>query len=52
VALDTLALKELLRERKLFNVPFASINSEIYTNAVLLQLGQNNLSRLQIENVR
>jgi hypothetical protein len=52
VALDTLALKELVRERKVFNVPFASINSQIYTNAVLLQLGQNNLSRVQIEDVR
>jgi hypothetical protein len=52
VALDTLAIKELVRERKAFNVPSAPINAMIYTNAVLLQLGQNNLSRVQIEDVR
>jgi hypothetical protein len=52
VALDTLALKELVRERKAFNVPSTPLNSQIYTNAVLLQLGQNNLSRVQIEEVK
>jgi hypothetical protein len=52
VALDTMALKELVRERKAFNIPSVPLNSQIYTNAVLLQLGQNNLSRVQIEDVR
>ena len=52
VALDTLALKELGRERKVVSAPELSSNFEIYTNATLLQLGISNPARIQIENVR
>ena len=52
VALDTLALKELAHQRKLFDIPPPQMNYEIYTNAVLLQLGINDPSRIEIEKVR
>jgi hypothetical protein len=52
VALDTLALKEIARQRRSFNVPQAKANYQIYTNAVLLQLGIDEPSRIQIETVR
>jgi hypothetical protein len=52
VALDTLALKELARERRLANIPPPKTNYQIYTNAVLLQLGINDPSRIQIEKVK
>jgi hypothetical protein len=52
VALDTLALKELAHQRKLFNIPPPKLNYQIYTNAVLLQLGINDPSRIQIEKVK
>jgi len=52
VALDTLALKELAHQRKLFDIPPPPMNYEIYTNAVLLQLGINDPSRIEIEKVR
>ncbi|HEY2330001.1 MAG TPA: hypothetical protein VGI63_09345, partial [Verrucomicrobiae bacterium] len=52
VALDTLALKELARERRAFDVPPLRANYQIYTNAVLLQLGLNDPSRIMVEKVR
>jgi len=52
VALDTLALKELLRERQFVDAAEVPSNFEIYTNATLLQLGISNPARIQIENVR
>lgn len=52
VALDTLSLKELSRERRVFSMPPMPANYQIYTNAVLLQLGINDPSRIQIEKVR
>ena len=52
VALDTLALQELARQRKLFSIPPPRINYQIYTNAVLLQLGVNDPARFQIEKVK
>jgi hypothetical protein len=52
VALDTLALKELARQRKIFSVPPPKLNYQIYTNAVLLQLGLNDPSRIEIEKVK
>ena len=52
VALDTLALKELARQRKIFEVPLPKLNYQLYTNAVLLQLGINDPSRIQIEMVK
>lgn len=54
VALDTLALKELERERRKFNPdapPFHS-NFTIYTNASLLQLGISDPARIQVREVR
>ena len=41
VALDTMALKELMLQRRLLNTPPMPSNFAIYTNAVLLQLGVN-----------
>jgi hypothetical protein len=52
VALDTLALKELVRERQNVNAPALPVNYQLYTNAVLLQLGVNNPAQIQIEKVR
>ena len=52
VALDTLALKELARERRAFSMPPLRANFQIYTNAVLLQLGLNDPARIQMEKVR
>ena len=52
VALDTLALKELARQRKNFSIPPPKLNYQLYTNAVLLQLGLNDPARIQIEKVR
>ena len=52
VALDTLALKELARQRKFFEIPSPKLNYQLYTNAVLLQLGINDPSRIQIEMVK
>jgi hypothetical protein len=49
VALDTMALKELMLQRRLLNSPRLPSNFAIYTNAVLLQLGVNDPSRIQIE---
>ena len=52
VALDTLALKELARERQLAGVPPARSGYPIYTNAVLLQLGINDPARIQVDKVK
>lgn len=52
VALDTLALKELARERRFFDAPPLPANYQIYTNAVMLQLGINNPARIQAETVK
>ena len=52
VALDTLALKELMFQRRVMGVPAMPTNFGIYTNAVLLQLGVNDPSRIQIEKVQ
>ncbi len=49
VALDTMALKELMLQRRLLSEPPMPSNFAIYTNAVLLQLGVNNPSQIQIE---
>jgi hypothetical protein len=52
VALDTLALKELMRERRRAGAPTMPTNFAIYTNAVLLQLGVDDPSQIQVEKVR
>ena len=52
VALDTLGLKQLARERDAANVLPVPSNFEIYTNATLLQLGLSNPGQFQIEQVQ
>jgi hypothetical protein len=49
VALDTLALKELMLQRRRLSAPILPANSAIYTNAVLLQLGVSDPARIQVE---
>jgi hypothetical protein len=51
VALDTLALKELARERAAVNAPRMPANFEIYTNATLLQLGISDPARIQVQKI-
>ncbi len=51
VALDTLALRELMFERRAMNTPAQPSNFAIYTNAMLLQLGVNDPSRIEVEKV-
>lgn len=52
VALDTLAVKELDRERTAFGAPQFSPDLELYANAALLQLGVNDPSRIQVEKIK
>jgi hypothetical protein len=52
VALDMLALKELVRQRRVLNVSPMPANYQIYTNAVLLQLGINDPSRIDVDKVK
>jgi hypothetical protein len=51
VALDTMALKELMLQRRLLNAPTMPTNFAIYTNASLLELGVNDPSRIKVEKV-
>jgi hypothetical protein len=52
VALDTLALRELDRERRAANAPEFTPHLEIYTNAVLLQLGVSDPAKIQMEKIK
>jgi len=52
VALDTLAVKELDRERQSRNAPGFKPNLELYANATLLQLGVNETNKIQVEKVK
>ena len=52
VALDTLAIKELDRERRARNAPEFKPNLGIYANAALLQLGVNDPAKIQVEKLR
>ena len=52
VALDTLAIKELDRERRTFDAPQFRPNLELYSNAHLLQLGENDLTKIHMEKIR
>jgi len=52
VALDTLAIKELDRERRALDAPEFKPNLELYTNAVLLQLGVNDPAKIHVEKLR
>jgi hypothetical protein len=48
VALDTLAIRELDRERQSIKAPGFKPNPELYANAALLQLGVNDPARIQV----
>ena len=52
VALDTLALRELDRERQLIGAPGFKPNLELYTNAVILQLGVTDSNRIEVDQLR
>jgi hypothetical protein len=51
VALDTLAIQELDRERRIMNAPAFKPNLQLYSNAALLQLGVNDAARIQVETI-
>jgi len=52
VALDTLALKELDRERRALDAAAFKPNLALYSNAALLQLGVNDPAKIQVEKLR
>lgn len=52
VALDTLAIRELDRERQAFSADAFTPDLEIYTNATLLQLGTDDFSKIKIQRVK
>jgi hypothetical protein len=52
VALDTLAIRELDRERLMIQAPGFKPNPELYANAALLQLGVNAPDRIQVDQLR
>jgi len=52
VALDTLAVNELDRERRAHDAPQVKPNLALYANAALLRLGLNDTNRIQTEKVR
>ena len=52
VALDTMAVAELARERRALGAAEFKPHLEIYTNAVLLQLGAGDPAKIQVEKVR
>jgi len=52
VALDTLALKELDRERRALDAAAFKPNLLLYTNAALLQLGVNDPAKILVEKLR
>jgi hypothetical protein len=49
VALDVLAIKELASERRAAGAPQLKPRLELYANANLLLLGENNLQKIQVE---
>jgi len=52
VALDVLSLEELDRQRRLANAPPVKPNTDLYANAALLELGVNDLKKIQVIDVR
>ena len=52
VALDVLSVRELERQRRLAKAQMFRANLELYRNATLLELGQSDLSKLEIETLR
>jgi hypothetical protein len=51
VALDTLALQELARERQREGLPVWSSNAQLYSTANLLQLGECDPAKIQVEKI-
>lgn len=49
VALDMLSVKELDRQRRAARAPYVKPNFELYVNANLLELGVNEVTRIQVE---
>ena len=49
VALDVLSIKELDRERRAAGAPTLKPWMELYANAALLQLGENNADKIRVE---
>ncbi len=52
VALDTMAVRELDRERRAAKAPEFKPHLEIYTNAVLLQLGVSDPAKIQVDKIK
>jgi hypothetical protein len=52
VALDMVSIKELARERRDVGAPQLNPNLELYANANLLQLGENNLEKIHVEKLK
>jgi len=52
VALDMLSVKELDRERRTLDAPQFRPNLELYSNAHLLQLGENDLTKIHVEKLK
>jgi len=52
VALDVLSLQELERQRQAAGAPAAKTNHDLYSNAALLELGVNDLKRIQVDTVQ
>jgi hypothetical protein len=52
VALDTMAVRELERERRAAHAPEFTPHLEIYTNAVLLQLGVDDPAKIQVVKIK
>jgi hypothetical protein len=51
VALDMLAIQELARERRAAGAPQLKPKLELYANANLLQLGENNLTNISVQKI-
>jgi len=49
--LDALSLQELDQQRQAAKAPPVKPNVELYSNAVLLELGVSDLKRIQIDRV-
>ena len=52
VALDTMAVRELDRERRAAKAPEFRPHLEIYTNAVLLQLGVSDPAKIKVDKIK
>jgi hypothetical protein len=49
VVLDVLSIQELVRLRQNSHAPNVKPNLKLYSNAALLQLGVNDLKRIQVD---